>query len=74
MHKSRFLNFSVDTGNTVKSYAQLINIKLSPKIPANKSILENSIEFVHISTDHNTITTNYFKEEKERGKNEIYLQ
>ncbi len=68
MHKCEFLNFSVDRGNAVKSYPQVINMKLSPQIPVNQTILERDRCLINICTGHNTNTTNFFKEEKEKGE------
>ncbi len=68
MHKLKFLNFSVDTGSGVESYPQLISMSLSSKIPANQSILKRGLRFMNIYTGHTTNTTNFLKEEKEKGE------
>jgi len=68
VHKLRFLNFSVDRGNGVESYPQLINMSFSSEILVNQGILESGPCVMNMCTGHNTNTTNFLKEEKEKGE------
>jgi hypothetical protein len=74
VHKCGFLNFSVDKGKTVESCPQFISVNLSLKKLAGQGVLEKARGVVNMCTGHNTKTNNFFKEEKERGKNEIHMR
>ncbi|PKM99451.1 MAG: hypothetical protein CVU78_06225 [Elusimicrobia bacterium HGW-Elusimicrobia-2] len=68
MHNLIFLNFAGERGRAVESCLQVISVSLNAKKPVTHGILERGRGVMNICTGHNTNTTNFFKEEKEKGE------